>query len=190
MSRKLAEGRSFFMCSHGFPSSLCSLPLSVPGANIVKRKVKSEVMRETGTYLKTGRNGEGGRERQMAGGRLVLSWGSACRHAEVRFHCHFYSLSSCFYSLSSCHLLSITFPSSSVTLLYSSSSLTLSVYPLPNNLFLHRVVHLKHCQINTCRCPRDSIDSPLIYEWERSNHSYDVYVGMNDPLGVYISYSI
>ncbi len=46
MSRKLAEGRSFFMCSHGFPSSLCSLPLSVPGANIVKGKVKSEVMRK------------------------------------------------------------------------------------------------------------------------------------------------
>lgn len=100
------------------------------------------------------------------------------------------SLSGCFYSLSTCHLLSITSILISRPFVLFIISDTFWLSPAKQRIFASCVVHLKHCQINTCRCPRDSIDSPLIYEWERSNHSYDVCVGMNEPLGVYISYSI
>ncbi len=134
MSRKLAEGRSFFMCSHGFPSSLCSLPLSVPGANIVKGKVKSEVMRK---HREVFEDREKQRRRERATDGREGGW---CCRGVLRVVMQksisivtTLSLSGCFYSftlslwlfllfysLSTCHLLSITFP--------SSSSLTLSGY--------------------------------------------------------------
>lgn len=100
MSRKLAEGR-FSLCVrmvslHRFVlfRSQCQ------EQTLWKERSKVKWWENIGKYLKTGRNGEGGRERQMARGRLVLSWSSACRHAEVNFHCHFYSLSLVVFTLS------------------------------------------------------------------------------------------
>ncbi len=98
MSRKLAEGRSFFMCSHGFPSSLCSLPLSVPGANIVKGKVKSEVMRKHREVFED-REKQRRRERatdgQREAGVVVEFCVLSCRSP---FPLSLLSLSGCFYS--------------------------------------------------------------------------------------------
>ncbi len=135
------------MCSHGFPSSLCSLPLSVPGANIVKGKVKSEVMIKHRDVFED-REKQRRRERATDGReggwccrgvlRVVMQKSiSIVTTLSLWLFLLFYSLSlsGCFYSftlslslwlfllfysLSTCHLLSITFP--------SSSSLTLSGY--------------------------------------------------------------
>lgn len=144
---------------HGFPSSLCSLPLSVPGANIVKGKVKSEAMRETcGNIWRQGETEkEGESDRWPEGGWCRREVLRVAMQTSVSFVTFTLSL---WLFLLSFHL-SLALNHSSIlisrplVLLIISDTFWLS--PAKQLIFTLCVVHLKCYQINTCRCTRDSI---------------------------------